>query len=310
MQKVHFQGSIQGSKANGPTFWNLILDSLLRELRELDVYVQAVADDVIFMFSGQSASSIEEDANRAFAHVHDFGVINKLRFALSKTNSMVLTRKLKYDDPVVHMNGVGCNKTTNIFKGLARMAKATWGLSPEIVRIIYISVIEPIVLAHAEVASNERADELARRAALTKKTAAGSDRFPLSHAKRVIRAVSLEKGKKDTPREARMKSPNAFFLGFKLKDSPYCTCDPAKEQNILHALEECNIFTRERADVEMKIDRRVKRQNFPEILENINHSFGKRFTLKKNESEKLKGSSGRAFVGVAVEQLKNSCTLG
>ncbi|GBP96046.1 hypothetical protein EVAR_63145_1 [Eumeta japonica] len=31
---------------------------------------------------------------------------DKLRFALSKTNSMVLTKKLKYDDPVVHINGL------------------------------------------------------------------------------------------------------------------------------------------------------------------------------------------------------------
>ncbi|GBP78579.1 Putative 115 kDa protein in type-1 retrotransposable element R1DM [Eumeta japonica] len=125
------------------------------------------------MFSGQSASSIEEEANRALARVHCWGVRNKLRFAPSKTNSMVLTKKLKYDDPVVHMNGerissVGeirllgltidkkltfiphvakaCKKATNIYKGLARAAKATWGLSPEIVRTIYITVIEPIVL--------------------------------------------------------------------------------------------------------------------------------------------------------------------
>ncbi|GBP51479.1 hypothetical protein EVAR_44454_1 [Eumeta japonica] len=36
------------------------------------------------------------------------------------------------------------------------------------------------------------ADALARRAALTKKTAADYDRFPLSNAKKVIRAASLE----------------------------------------------------------------------------------------------------------------------
>ncbi|GBP82536.1 Putative 115 kDa protein in type-1 retrotransposable element R1DM [Eumeta japonica] len=166
------KGCIQGSIA-GPTFWNLILDSLLRELGELGVYVQAFADDVVLMFSGQTASSIEEEANHALARVHCWGVRNKLRFAPSKTNSMVLTKKLKYDDPVVHMNGeqiglVGeirllgltidrkltfvphvakaCKKATNIYKGLARAAKATWALSPEIVRTIYITVIEPTVL--------------------------------------------------------------------------------------------------------------------------------------------------------------------
>ncbi|GBO99981.1 hypothetical protein EVAR_74328_1 [Eumeta japonica] len=48
------------------------------------------------------------------------------------------------------------------------------------------------VKAHAGITNNERADDLARRAALTKKTAADYDRFPLSHAKRVIKAASLE----------------------------------------------------------------------------------------------------------------------
>ncbi|GBP45793.1 Modular serine protease [Eumeta japonica] len=39
-----------------------------------------------------------------------------------------------------------CKKAANIYKGLARAAKATWGLSSEVVRTIYITVIEPIVL--------------------------------------------------------------------------------------------------------------------------------------------------------------------
>ncbi|GBP16853.1 hypothetical protein EVAR_13233_1 [Eumeta japonica] len=58
----------------GPTLWNLILDSLLRELGELSVYVQAFVNDVIFICSGESASSREEDANRALTHVHSWRV--------------------------------------------------------------------------------------------------------------------------------------------------------------------------------------------------------------------------------------------
>ncbi|GBP65875.1 hypothetical protein EVAR_85143_1 [Eumeta japonica] len=49
-----------------------------------------------------------------------------------------------------------------------------------------------LIRAHAEIAGNERADEFARRAAFTKKTAAEYDRFPLSHAKKLIKAASLE----------------------------------------------------------------------------------------------------------------------
>ncbi|GBP39712.1 hypothetical protein EVAR_25536_1 [Eumeta japonica] len=48
------------------------------------------------------------------------------------------------------------------------------------------------VRAHAGTTGNERADELARNAALKKKTAADYDRYPLSYAKKVIRAASLD----------------------------------------------------------------------------------------------------------------------
>ncbi|GBP00024.1 hypothetical protein EVAR_74356_1 [Eumeta japonica] len=48
------------------------------------------------------------------------------------------------------------------------------------------------IRAPAGIAGNERADELARRTALTKKTAANYDKFPLSYAKKVIRAACLE----------------------------------------------------------------------------------------------------------------------
>ncbi|GBP73626.1 hypothetical protein EVAR_49248_1 [Eumeta japonica] len=48
------------------------------------------------------------------------------------------------------------------------------------------------VRAHGVIAGNERAYELARRVALTKKTASDYDKFPLSYANKVIRAASLE----------------------------------------------------------------------------------------------------------------------
>ncbi|GBP30168.1 hypothetical protein EVAR_94476_1 [Eumeta japonica] len=51
-----------------------------RELGELGVYVQAFADDVVLMFSGQSASSIEEEANRALARVHCWEAYRSVRF--------------------------------------------------------------------------------------------------------------------------------------------------------------------------------------------------------------------------------------
>ncbi|GBP91972.1 Putative 115 kDa protein in type-1 retrotransposable element R1DM [Eumeta japonica] len=294
---------IQGSIA-GSTFWNLILDSLLRELGELGVYVQAFADDVVLMFSGQSASSIEEETNHALARVHCGGVRNKLRFAPSKTNSMVLTKKLKYDDPVVHMNGeqislVGeirlgltidrkltfishvakaCKKAINIYKGLARAAKATWGVpgSPHSVPAF-------------------RADPL--EAAPSRHTSEEYDRFPLSYAKKVIRAASLKEWQQRYAEESTDEITKCFFTRveqayrilrdidmtsqvaqtltghggfaqylFRLRDSPYYACDPVKIQNVLHVLEDCDMFLRERAALEAEFGVQTSGRHFLEIL--------------------------------------------
>ncbi|GBP24858.1 hypothetical protein EVAR_14191_1 [Eumeta japonica] len=76
------------------------------------------------------------------------------------------------------------------------------------------------VRAHPGILGNERADELARQAALTKKTAADYEGFPLSYAKKVIRAASLKSGSNVTLREAWVKSPNASFPGWKKLKKP------------------------------------------------------------------------------------------
>ncbi|GBP77709.1 hypothetical protein EVAR_62044_1 [Eumeta japonica] len=103
------------------------------------------ADDVVLMFSGQSAQVLQTE-------VDDWGVKNKLRFAPFKTKAMVLTIKLKYDNPVVYINQQEINlveeikilgltidkrltfisqvtqtykKTTDVYKIIARAARVT-----------------------------------------------------------------------------------------------------------------------------------------------------------------------------------------
>ncbi|GBP96368.1 hypothetical protein EVAR_65698_1 [Eumeta japonica] len=83
----------------------------------------------------------------------------------------------------------------------------------------------------------------ARQARRPKKTAADYDKFPLSYAKRVIRAASLEEwqeryaegGTEMTSHLAQTLTGHGGFSQylhrFKLKDSPYCACDPAKIQD-------------------------------------------------------------------------------
>lgn len=171
------KGCVQGSIA-GPTFWNLLLDPLLEEVERSGTYCQAFADDVILVFSAKTALEIEIEANACLARVQQWGSRNKLKFAPQKTNGMLMTKKLKYDTPRLHMGGTDvqmveeikmlglivdnkrtfrshvayiCKKAANIFRQLSFAAKATWGLNPEVVRIIYMAVIEPIILYAASV---------------------------------------------------------------------------------------------------------------------------------------------------------------
>ncbi|XP_061385417.1 uncharacterized protein LOC133320795 [Danaus plexippus] len=86
---------------------------------------------------------------------------------------MVVTRKLKYDTPVVQLGGVdismvnelkilgvivdskltfnshvayACRKATDLYRKLSTMARVEWGLCSEIIRTIYFAVVEPTIL--------------------------------------------------------------------------------------------------------------------------------------------------------------------
>ncbi|XP_063629985.1 uncharacterized protein LOC134801375 [Cydia splendana] len=136
-------------------------------------HVQAFADDVVMVFSGDTAQGIQREADAALAHVRAWGVRNKLNFAPHKTQAMVVTNKMKYDSPRLSMGGVSiglsreikilgltvddkltfnthatnvCQKALGIYKQLARAAKIHWGLGPEITRTIYTAVIEPVIM--------------------------------------------------------------------------------------------------------------------------------------------------------------------
>ncbi|KAL0822118.1 hypothetical protein ABMA28_005482 [Loxostege sticticalis] len=166
------KGCVQGS-IGGPILWNLLLDPLLQELERKGHYVQAFADDVVLMFDGNTALDIEREANTALSYIEDWGAKNKLRFAPHKTCAMVMTRKLKFDNPRLKMGGVDIalskqvkilglhidhkltfnkhvgkqtSKALDIFKQVSRAAKINWGLHPEIVRLIYVAAVEPIIL--------------------------------------------------------------------------------------------------------------------------------------------------------------------
>ncbi|KAL0861194.1 hypothetical protein ABMA27_009674 [Loxostege sticticalis] len=166
------KGCVQGS-IGGPTFWNLLLDPLLKDIEGEDIRCQAFADDVVLVISGDNGQMVQERANATLDRVQRWGVKNKLKFAPHKTNAMVVTRKLKFDSPRLAMGGVRielaremkllgltiddgltfnthvrnvCRKSLGLYRQLSRAAKVQWGLSPEVIRTIYVAVVEPVIM--------------------------------------------------------------------------------------------------------------------------------------------------------------------
>ncbi|XP_046965842.1 uncharacterized protein LOC124534176 [Vanessa cardui] len=129
--------------------------------------------------------------------------------------------------------------------------------------------------AHVGTPGNERSDELAKKAALTKKTAPDYDKVPISYVRRQIREETVKRWQlryesSQTGSVTKLFLPDikkanklvrksvltpvdtqiltgyggftAYLHRFKIKDSPSCVCDPECEETILHIILECPRF--------------------------------------------------------------------
>ncbi|CAK1581407.1 unnamed protein product [Parnassius mnemosyne] len=171
------KGCIQGSTC-GPILWNILLDPLLESISKLNVRIQAYADDILVIAKGHSANAVEEKLNPALEQVMAWGKKHKLNFAPHKTQAIVITKKLSYEIPTIKMNNIiikpssslkvlgvtfdtnlnfvehldgVLRKALNIYKTISRTARANWGFNSEIVKTIYLAVVEPTILHAASV---------------------------------------------------------------------------------------------------------------------------------------------------------------
>ncbi|CAK1579579.1 unnamed protein product [Parnassius mnemosyne] len=166
------KGCIQGSIC-GPLLWNLQLDPLLREVEELGTHIQAYADDILVIAKGKAVKDLEQELNTALDHILAWAKTRKMRLAAQKTQAILLTRKLKYETPSLSLDNkaitfsnsitilgltidanlnfvkhvdVVTEKAIQLYKKVSRTARANWGLNSEILRTIYITVVEPTIL--------------------------------------------------------------------------------------------------------------------------------------------------------------------
>ncbi|CAK1596680.1 unnamed protein product [Parnassius mnemosyne] len=94
------KGCIQGSIC-GPLLWNLQLDSLLQEIEDLRIHIQAYADDIILIAKGKTAKDIETELNPALNCILNWSKNRKMKIAAHKTEAIITTKKTKYDIPKI-----------------------------------------------------------------------------------------------------------------------------------------------------------------------------------------------------------------
>ncbi|KOB71471.1 Non-LTR retrotransposon CATS [Operophtera brumata] len=153
--------------------------------------------------------------------------------------------------------------------------------------------------AHVGTPGNERADELAKNAALKKKTLPDYSRVPISFVKGRIREESIVKWQARydasstgsvtklflpcvraarkilfdggfTPTHVQILTGHGGFASylnrFKLKDYSSCACDPNLEETVWHLLCDCPRFGRDRMELEIEIQQKMEKPALWEIL--------------------------------------------
>ena len=156
------------------------------------------------------------------------------------------------------------------------------------------------IKAHAGLPGNERADELAKEAALSLRRKPDYDQCPVSFIKRQIRLESLDEWNRryvsgETASVTKMFLPDAiaafrivqqvrpegvltqvltghggfseYLNRFKCKDSPSCVCDPGVAETVQHILVECPLFIRERYQLECELDRKITRESLHGLMD-------------------------------------------
>ncbi|GBM55806.1 Putative protein in type-1 retrotransposable element R1DM [Araneus ventricosus] len=167
------QGCPQGS-CTGPAFWNLVADEVLQQDWPQGVHLQAFADDFVFLVNAGSKQEVKNLANKALQTFKTWTDKHKLEISLDKTyylhinknrsgpiwysgikrgqNNIKRASVIKYlgvliDDKLnfaAHLSAIK-NKSLILHQGLKNVAGTSWGLSKNIRRQLYLTVVEEVI---------------------------------------------------------------------------------------------------------------------------------------------------------------------
>ncbi|GBM85787.1 Putative protein in type-1 retrotransposable element R1DM [Araneus ventricosus] len=168
------QGCPQGS-CTRPAFWNLVADEVLQQDWPQGVHLQAFVDDFVFLVNAGSKQEVKNLANKALQTFKTWTDKHKLEISLDKTyylhinknrsgpiwysgikwgqNNIKRASVIKYlgvliDDKLnfaAHLSAIK-NKPLILHLGLKNVAGTSWGLSKNIRRQLYLTVVEKVIL--------------------------------------------------------------------------------------------------------------------------------------------------------------------
>lgn len=171
-------GVPQGS-SSAPILWLLIANEALRIFPSSpDFLIQAFADDLVILMKASASFHFTANSGALIAKLEDWALRYHLGFSEGKSNYTMFkfkklithfpsikicgkkigyTKELKYlgiiFDPnrtfLPHLNHIK-EKVIKIFEKIRRIARATWGLRPRMIKEIYLSIVERIILYGVE----------------------------------------------------------------------------------------------------------------------------------------------------------------
>ena len=190
LEKIPTQGCPQGSCC-GPPLWNTLIDNIFEikgiknKLNRDDFFIRAFADDVYLAFAFDNeikheinVKRLEREMEDILDEIYDWGKANFLDFNLKKTKAILFKPSPLARNPKVTMKGQNIqlerlvkylgiwfdqemtfidhandtiNKCKKIFNIVRSYCGNLWGLNPELTRLIYKTIIVPVLTYGASI---------------------------------------------------------------------------------------------------------------------------------------------------------------